>query len=1080
MSVLHSPRSSPRHPSPGSSLLFPLSFPLSSPPNSSSSTTSSDDAPPDPLRPDGPALPTSGNPNDVDNFLVSMLINGSIGFLLILAFLLFRRRLSWIYAPRLNASTRKSDVPPPPIGERLFDCFSVCLTTPESVLLQSAGPDAVIFARFFRLSSILFFVSSLLGAVMLILNTQGGNGKKRFDEMSIANIKDGSPTLFIHLLFAWIINLLALYLMFRAWIGWVSIRHAYLANIHQQDQNLTVLVQNVPKKARSDDGLSAYFSRLYPLNFHSAVIVKDTTTLEKIIERRDYYLAKLEHAYGVWGETGEKPKAREQKSEAEQWVDSFLCSHRCHALTSFLFYACRSEVDAIEYYTYKLSKYNKLVEREQKRVSALLPCTSGFVSFKTALVTNTAVRVEHNPRPFLYTAKQAPLVHDVYWKALQLTRRSKLLRSILVNSLIAFAIFFLTVPVAFIQSLSNLDKLAQYIQPLQPLVANRANLPWLGVVEGYLPSLALMLIMLVLPVILLQLCRLQGIESYSWQQLSLLHKYFLFQIFVFLIVNAFTQIFIHLQSVWSQISFELATQYLAAGFPAVAAFFINFIMLRAMTGFPLQLVRLWPLIWGELSLRYRCKTEREKREVQKPPTIDYGEEYPEHMLIFTVGMVYAIIAPVVLPFVYLYFFLGYITKVYQSLYMYVGTFESGGMYWPSVFQRLTCSLLLGQFTLIGIFLSNNPLCSSLMLPLPIITYICNAYVWSAYWEKGRYLPVEIAEEVDRKRREEEDKAEQEGMRASPKYTYEGPDIDKAVGTAKTPAAEESKEKGDPGDGEEVRVSVARTEQVKRQRTLPEDSDVIQRSDHDIKHKSKHQDRNSRAWGDLNDLSVRAKSSRRATEETQGGAFSFSPSSTEKAADAFSTPPLPSVPTPAELLHPPPSQARLSLHPSKHIHTSSITSAQEADHAYKRALHPYTQPELLAPTLILPDLDSELKTHGNFARMVDAALEEQYAVMPSPFNYDEAERQQMEKESDREVRETRESLRASRARRRGSEDEGEVSTGSSVNLPPGVHTALLSSPWHRQVRYSGEAERRGWPSVSLNVAEEWVDAEDDDV
>ena len=1044
---------------------------------------------PDPLRPDGPALPTSGNPNDVNNFLISMLINGSLGFLLILAFLLFRRRISWIYAPRLNASTRKSDVPPPPMGDGLFSCFSVCLTTPEAVLLQSAGPDAVIFARFFRLSSVLFFVASLLGAVMLLLNTQGGNGKKAFEQMSIANIVDGSPTLFIHLLFAWVINLLALYLMFRAWIGWVSIRHAYLANIHQQDQNLTILVQNVPKSARSDEGLSAYFSRLYPLNFHSATLVKDTSKLEKIIARRNHYLARLEHAYGLWGETGEKPKAREGKSAAEHWVDSFLCSHRCHALTSTLFYWCRSEVDAIEYYSYKLSKYNRLVEIEQQRAKALHPSTSGFVSFKTALVCNTAVRVEHNPRPFLYSAKQAPLVHDVYWKALQLTRKQKLLRSILVNSLIAFTIFFLTVPVAFIQSLSNLDKLATYIQPLQPIVANRdAFQPWLGIIEGYLPSLALMVIMLVLPIILLQLCRLQGIEAHSWQQLSLLHKYFLFQIFVFLIVNAFTQIFIHLQSVWTLLSFDTATQYLAQGFPAVAAFFINFIMLRAMTGFPLQLVRLWPLIWGEFSLRYLCKTEREKREVQRPPTIDYGEEYPEHMLIFTVGLVYAIIAPVVLPFVYLYFFLGYITKVYQSLYMYVGTFESGGMYWPSVFQRLTCSLLLGQFTLIGIFLSNNPLCSSLMLPLPVITYICNAYVWSAYWEKGRFLPVEIAEEVDRKRREEEDKAEQDGVRATPKHTYEGPDIDKAVGVVpKTPAAEETKEKAE-GDGEgegegEVRVSVASRPppSTRRQRSLPEDGDVIQRSEHDIKHKARRQDRNSRAWGDLNDImSMRDKSSRRATTEDAqgGGAFSFSPASTERAAAEAATAPQPSVaPEPAAsnaVPVPPPSQARLSLHPSKHIHTSSITSAQELDHAFKRTLHPYSQPELLAPTIILPDLDTELKSHGTFARMINDALEEQFA--PSPFNYDEKERQQMEKEADRVARDTRDTLRASRARRRGSEDD---STGS-INPAPGVHTALLSSPYHRQVRYSGEAERKGWPSVSFNVAEEWGDTEDDDV
>ena len=1077
MSVLHQV---------GALLMNSTSSLLSHPPTALVNSSLSDE-PVDPLQPNGPALPTNGNPNDVDNFLVSMLINGVLGFLLILGFLLFRRRIAWIYAPRLNAKTRQSDVPPPDISDGLFSCFSITLTTPEATVLKSAGPDAVIFARFFRLSAILFFVSSLLGAVMLILNYQGGNGKKRFEQMSIANIQDDSPTLFIHLIFAWVINLLALYLLFRAWIGWVSIRHAYLANIHQQDQNLTVLVHNVPKKARSDEELSAYFSHLYPINFHSAVIVKDTATLHLIIARRSEYLQKLEHAYGVWGETGEKPKAREKKGEAEHWVDSWLCSHHCHALTSFLFYPFRAEVDAIDYYTYKLHKYNALVEREQKRVSALQPCSSGFVSFKTALVCNTAVRVEHNPRPFLYTAKPAPLVHDVYWPALMLTRKSKLLRSIFVNALIFLAIFFLTVPVAFIQSLSNLDKLATWIHPLQQLVDHRADHPWLGVVEGYLPSLALMLIMLVLPVILLYLCKVQGIEAYSWQQLSLLHKYFLFQIFVFLIVNAFTQIFIHLQSVWTQISFDVATRYLASGFPAVAAFFINFIMLRAMTGFPLQLVRLWPLIWGEFSLRYLCKTEREKRAVQKPPTIDYGEEYPEHLLIFTVGVVYAIIAPVVLPFVYLYFFLGYITKVYQSLYVYVPKFESGGMYWPPVFQRLTCSLLLGQFTCFGIFLRNNPLCSTMMLPLPILTYICNAYLYSAYYNKGRFLPVEIAEEVDRKRRAEQEKADQEGVQVTPKHLYEGPDIDKAVGIEKPPA--------DEAKGGEVAIPVERPQSVRRQGSLPEDNDVIQRSDQDILKKSKRQDRNSRAWGDLGELSQRNKS-KKATEET--GAFTFNSDSVrEDKADTNvhleeGGPPPVSVsspPPPSEIRPPAFSQPRLSVHPSKYIHTSGIASQQELDKAYKQTLHPYTQPELLAPTLILPDLDAELKTHGTFAQKIDALMEEQYnKASTSPFGYDEVEAKMMEGETEREEKETRESLRKARARRRGDSDEGgggeingdENGGGSGGVMAPSVRTALLSSPYHRQVFYSATAERKGWPSISLNVAEEWADGDADDV
>ena len=113
-------------------------------------------------------------------------------------------------------------------------------------------------------------------------------------------------------------------------------------------------------------------------------------------------------------------------------------------------------------------------------------------------------------------------------------------------------------------------------------------------------------------------------------------------------------------------------------------------------------------------------------------------------------------------------------------------------------------------------------------------------------------------------------------------------------------------------------------------------------------------------------------------------------------------------------------------------------------------------------------------------MIDAVLQEQYAPSSSPFGYDDDEARLMERESKQQEQDTRESLRKARARRRGDDDEESGGSNGSVNAPAGVHTALLSSPYHRQVNYSGEAERRGWPSISLNVAAEWEDGDDDDV
>ena len=253
------------------------------------------------------------------------------------------------------------------------------------------------------------------------------------------------------------------------------------------------------------------------------------------------------------------------------------------------------------------------------------------------------------------------------------------------------------------------------------------------------------------------------------------------------------------------------------------------------------------------------------------------------------------------------------------------------------------------------------------------------------------------------------------------------------------------------DAAVMNVEEVRSRSTARRQRSAEDDDVIQRSDHDIKRKAKRQDRNSRAWGDNSDL----------------------------------TAPTPVATTPAASINLQlPDDKRVSLHPSKHILTGSIAERQQQDKRFKRTLHPYTQPELLAPILVLPDLDAELRTHTAFAQQVDAAIESEYARSPSPFSYDDEEKREIERETRREENE-REKERKRRARRRGDSLDAEAGGGSSttaavVEVAANVQTALLSSPYHRQVNYSGEAERRGWPSISLNVAEEWGEDEDDDI
>lgn len=1037
--------------------------------------------------PSGPALPMTSDPSQVDAFLISIVINGSLGLMLVILFLIVHQRIPWIYSPRSDDSTRQSAVKPPELGDSFV--FSTVLRTPESKILQSSGPDALIFARFFHLCAVLFLFASVLGCIMLIVNLNGGNNEQAFNQLSLSNIANDSHTSMLHIFSVWAIHLFALFLMFRAWIGWVSMRHAYLSNIHSIDQNLTILASNIPKSSRNDEALGAYFQRLYPHNFHSAVCVKDMHRLHSIVERRLHYLKCLEHAYGVWGETGERQMVKEKKSRIENALLDLFGVRHSHSIISTIFAPFRDRVDAIEYYTYKLNKYNSLVATEQARLPTMKPKSTAFITFKSALVANTAVRVEHNARPFQYVVKPAPLVHDVYWPALMLNRRTKLFRSTAVAIIITFALIFWSFPVAFVNSLSHLDSLTKYLPFLDSFVDTLKNYNILLFVEGYLPSLALMLLMLILPIILKALCRWQGIESHSWIEKSLLEKYFLFQIFNFFVINAlassFLTILLHLQ----ELSPSDLLGYLSRGIPAVAPFFINFIMLRSLTGFPMQLARLWPLFWGIYSLRFRSRTERERREIQQPPTIDYGEEYPEHLLIFTVGVTYAAIAPVVLPFIFLYFFLGYCAKVYQSLYMYVPLFESGGMLWPSVFQRMTFSLMLSQFTMIGVFtLRGNPVATALLVPLPVITIAVNRYVWHAYWLKGCYLPVEIAEEVDRKRKAASDEAEDipeegtefsaardERKEALPEYT--------APSVAPAPV--------DRRGSRSVTINMQLESPLRRQGALPEDSDVIQRSESDIARKAKRQSRHSQAWGTGVDFRRSQGLSASPSNLSINAPIQESPhDTTGQTAESLG---IEAVNASHDLRRP-------SLHPSVHIHTASIKSQQESDRQHKETLHPYTQPELLEPIIVVPDIDAELRRHASYASVIDAALAIQSAQSPSSGSSD-AELSDSDDTGQQSVRVESPQEKTNPVSRWKfpltsllASGKSPVHRDRSVNVSVDASTALLSSPHHELTAYSSAdatssnssrstTEKKKKKKLRLfNTNEEWdqENEEDDDV
>lgn len=83
---------------------------------------------------------------------------------------------------------------------------------------------------------------------------------------------------------------------------------------------------------------------------------------------------------------------------------------------------------------------------------------------------------------------------------------------------------------------------------------------------------------------------------------------------------------------------------------------------RFFIGYGLELSRLIPLIVFHVKRKFFIKTERELFNAWQPGAFRYHTNIPNDLLIVTLALCYATIAPMILFFSFLYFFIGWLVQ----------------------------------------------------------------------------------------------------------------------------------------------------------------------------------------------------------------------------------------------------------------------------------------------------------------------------------------------------------------------------------------------------------------------------------
>ncbi|XP_042433980.1 CSC1-like protein At1g32090 isoform X1 [Zingiber officinale] len=614
----------------------------------------------------------------------------------------------------------------------------------ESEIIHHAGLDSAVYLRIYIIGLKIFVPITVLALLILIpVNVSGGtllniNRNIMFsdiDKLSISNVSNGSQRFWIHILMAYLFTLWTLYVLYKEYDNVAFMRLHFLASQHRRVDQFTVVVRNVPHVSGHSisESIEQFFQRNHPDHYIGHQAVYNANRFARLVR---------------------------QKERLQNWLDYNQLKYERHpdkrpTTKGGFLGLCGEKVDAINYYREKISELDEKISYERQRIlkdpKAIMPVA--FVTFDSRWGAAVCAQTQQSKNPTQWLTKWAPEPRDVYWENLPIPFVSLSIRRLLISILVFLLVFFYMIPIAFVQSLANLEGLERVAPFLRPVIETKVVKSFL---QGFLPGLALKIFLYILPAVLVMMSKMEGYFSLSSIERKAAAKYYYFMLvnvfFGSIIAGAaFEQLYSFIHQSPTQIPATIGV-----AIPMKATFFMTYIMLDGWAGIASEILRLKPLVIYHLKNMFIVKTERDREKAMDPGSIDFPENLPSLQLYFLLGLVYAVVTPVLLPFILVFFALAFLVYRHQIINVYNQEYESAGAFWPFVHGRIVVSLLIAQLTLIGLLSTKKAANSTpLLAVLPVFTIWFHRYCKSRFEPAFRKYPLEEAMERDIMERESE-------------------------------------------------------------------------------------------------------------------------------------------------------------------------------------------------------------------------------------------------------------------------------------------------------------------------------------
>lgn len=600
------------------------------------------------------------------------------------------------------------------------------LKMPEPELIDHAGLDSAVYLRIYLLGLKIFIpILVLTWAVLVPVNwtndtldkLKGTATYSEIDKLSISNIPQASQRFWTHVVMAYVVAFWTCYALKREYETVANMRLHFLQSEKRRPDQFTVLVKNVPPDADESvsEAVEHFFLVNHPDNYLTHQVVMNANKLAKLVKEKkskqnwlDYYQNKYERKpakrpimktgfLGLWGE----------------------------------------KVDAIQHHISEIERLSNEIAEEKENVinspKAIMP--AAFVSFKTRWGAAVCAQTQQARNPTLWLTEWAPEPRDVFWQNLAIPYVSLTIRKLLMAVAFFFLTFFFIIPIAFVQSLANIEGIEKVAPFLKPIIEMKTIKSF---VQGFLPGIALKIFLILLPTILMIMSKFEGFLSISRLERRSASRYYLFNFVNVFLGSVIAGTVLEQLDTFLKQSVNKIPETIGVAIPMKATFFITYIMVDGWSGTAGEILRLKPLIIYHLKNFFLVKTEKDREEAMDPGSIGFNTGEPQIQLYFLIGLIYAVVTPLLTPFILVFFGLAYVVYRHQIINVYNQEYESSAAFWPDVHGRIIAALVISQLLLMGLLSTKEAASSTpFLLALPVLTIGFHMYC------KGRFEPAFI-------------------------------------------------------------------------------------------------------------------------------------------------------------------------------------------------------------------------------------------------------------------------------------------------------------------------------------------------